>query len=91
MTSQRVASGSATDNYWCGTNVLAPLFGTDGGAAQGVVNRIGKMLTCPSNVRPKNPATGFSVDDPYNGNMGDDRAYPLEGIRNSERSVVREP
>jgi prepilin-type N-terminal cleavage/methylation domain-containing protein/prepilin-type processing-associated H-X9-DG protein len=75
----RVGSGAATDNYWCGANVLGPLFSANGATtSQGTVDHISKMLTCPSNSRDKSPGTGFNVDYSYNSNLGDDRAYPWD-------------
>jgi prepilin-type N-terminal cleavage/methylation domain-containing protein/prepilin-type processing-associated H-X9-DG protein len=74
----RVGSGSATEDYWCGVNVLGAMFSDNTGSSQQSLNTIAKFLTCPSNVRPKNPSSGFSVDYTYNSNLGDDRAYPWD-------------
>jgi prepilin-type N-terminal cleavage/methylation domain-containing protein len=55
----RVASGvGATTTYWCGAEVLGPLFNVKGATAQDVANRLAKMLDCPSNDRPKHPSAG---------------------------------
>jgi type II secretory pathway pseudopilin PulG len=80
MLPARIGSGSATDNYWCGSNLLADLFSIDG-TGQQAVNRVQKFLACPSNtgrIDSFDPASGlaFHVDYTYNSNMGDDRAYP---------------
>src|SRR5438874_3151754 len=82
MLPARVNSGvGAGVVYWCGTDTLAPLFGVhiqrdaSGKPDQDSINRIAKILTCPATDRPKNPASGLSVDYTYNSNMGDDRAY----------------
>jgi prepilin-type N-terminal cleavage/methylation domain-containing protein/prepilin-type processing-associated H-X9-DG protein len=74
----RTWSGSSSNNYWCGVNVLGPLFGIKQGSGnqQDALNRIAKMLDCPAVQRPKDPNSGFSVDYTYNSNLGDDRAYP---------------
>jgi prepilin-type N-terminal cleavage/methylation domain-containing protein/prepilin-type processing-associated H-X9-DG protein len=72
MMPSRVASGGATNSYWCGADVLGTLFGV----APGNVEQVQKFLICPSNARDKNPALSFHVDYTYNGNLGDDRAYP---------------
>jgi prepilin-type N-terminal cleavage/methylation domain-containing protein len=88
----RVASGvGATTTYWCGAEVLGPLFNVKGATAQDVANRLAKMLDCPSNDRPKHPSAGemiqtsFSVDYTYNTNLGDDRAYPWSPQYNPAR------
>ncbi len=72
----RTWSGSATNNFWCGINVLGPLFGVKQGAAgqQDAINRIARMLDCPTVDRQKDPGSGFSVDYTYNSNLGDDRS-----------------
>src|SRR4051812_8772596 len=67
MMPSRVASGSATNSYWCGTDVLGTLFGV----APGNVEQVQKFLICPSNTREKNPALTFHVDYTYNSNLGD--------------------
>jgi prepilin-type N-terminal cleavage/methylation domain-containing protein len=79
----RVASGvSTTATYWHGSEVLAPLFNVKGSDNQLIANRIGKMLDCGSNDRPKELTAGnivnnvkMSVDYTYNTSLGDDRAY----------------
>src|ERR1051325_7998668 len=72
----RITSGVGTAQvYWCGSDVLGPLFGLTRGTTQDIANRIAKMLDCPSNPRPKDPASGLSIDYTYNSNLGDDRAY----------------
>ncbi|CAN5576958.1 hypothetical protein BH09PLA1_BH09PLA1_31500 [soil metagenome] len=83
MMPARTWAGSSTQNYWCGVNVLAPLLGVKFNAfsasgQQDALDRISKLLDCPSNEKGKNrTATSvFSVDYSYNTNLGDDRAYP---------------
>jgi hypothetical protein len=82
MLPARIGNGSATDNYWCGNNLLGDLFGVDGSGKQGA-NSVQKFLTCPSNSSRQetyDPASGsLHVDYTYNSNMGDDRAYPWDG------------
>jgi prepilin-type N-terminal cleavage/methylation domain-containing protein/prepilin-type processing-associated H-X9-DG protein len=73
----RIWSGvGATTTYWCGKDVLAPLFGVQGANGQDAANKVAQMLDCPSNERPKDPASGFSIDYTYNTSLGDDRAHP---------------
>jgi prepilin-type N-terminal cleavage/methylation domain-containing protein/prepilin-type processing-associated H-X9-DG protein len=86
----RIWAGSSTNNFWCGVNVMGPLFGVKQGAAgqQDALNRIAKMLDCPANDRPKDPGTGFSVDYTYNSNLGDDRAYRDDGPNNDGSAYV---
>jgi prepilin-type N-terminal cleavage/methylation domain-containing protein len=88
----RVASGvGASTTYWCGKDVLGPLFGVKSNSGQNATDRIAKMLDCPANDRPKSPITSgstiFSVDYTYNTSLGDDRAYPWS----SGYSTSREP
>jgi prepilin-type N-terminal cleavage/methylation domain-containing protein len=76
----RVASGVGTTSvYWCGVDVLGPLFNIKSGGGIGTqtaANSIARVLTCPSSYRNKNVASGLCVDYTYNSNLGDDRAYP---------------
>ncbi|MBC8105381.1 MAG: type II secretion system protein [Anaerolineae bacterium] len=81
MLPARTWQGSATQNFWCGLNVLAPLIGvkvnsTNSGLQQDALNRVSKLLDCPSNEKGKDrtTATIFSVDYSYNSNLGDNRA-----------------
>ena len=79
----RTWRGSARENFWCGVNVMGPLYGvrlkSNASSAQvlAAVNRISKMLDCPSVDRPKSDSTSvldFTVDYTYNSNLGDDRS-----------------
>jgi prepilin-type processing-associated H-X9-DG protein len=84
----RVASGGATNFYWCGTDVLGPMFGGDGGgsssaAQQTALDRVQRFLICPSNNREKNPSLSLHVDYTYNSNLGDDRSYVWDSGYNS--------
>ena len=84
MLPARTYSGSSTQNYWCGVNVLAPLIGVKYTAhpapptAGGRSNRVAKLLDCPSNDKghDKTVASVFSVDYSYNTNLGHDRSIP---------------
>ena len=83
MLPARVYQGSATQNYWCGVNVLAPLLGvkysgSSSAQQQEALNRVAKLLDCPSNDKghDKTVASIFSVDYSYNTNLGDDRSLP---------------
>jgi prepilin-type N-terminal cleavage/methylation domain-containing protein/prepilin-type processing-associated H-X9-DG protein len=74
----KVSTGSDTRFYWCGIEVLGPLFGvkpgTSGAQQSAALNTIGRMLDCPAVDRPADISTGgsgnFSVDYCYNDNMG---------------------
>lgn len=79
----RTWSGSSSKRYWCGVEVMAPLFGlrvdsSSSASTQAALNRIAKMLDCPSTDRPADPASGFSVDYTYNTNLGDDRGVNVD-------------
>ena len=84
----KIATGSDTQNIWCGINVLGPLFGVksgDSGAQQRqALDRIGRMLNCPAVDRPFDvatllSATGFSVDYVYNENLGSTKGTYFPG------------
>jgi prepilin-type N-terminal cleavage/methylation domain-containing protein len=73
-------TGSAQSFNWWGIEVLGKTFGIrrvdNSGASQTeAVNRIAKMVKCPSNDRDKDPtgATVFNADYTYNSNLGDFR------------------
>ena len=71
-------SASSSDFNWYGTQVLGPLFGIKSGNQQAILDRIAKMVDCPSTSRTKdisyNPAAvKFTVDYTYNNNMGETR------------------
>ena len=81
----RTWRGSSRENFWCGVNVLGPVYGVKLGAGANsaqtlaALNRISKMLDCPAVDRPKSNnlvTTEFSVDYTYNSNLGDDRSIP---------------
>src|SRR4051812_32665948 len=81
----RAWSGTgSTTTYWCGTEILAPLFavkGTGPNATQLIADRVARMLDCPSNDRNKGATSGvaISVDYTYNTSLGDSRGtFPLE-------------
>jgi prepilin-type N-terminal cleavage/methylation domain-containing protein/prepilin-type processing-associated H-X9-DG protein len=80
------ATGSSASDYnWYGTQVLGPLFGIKSGTQQAILDRIAKMVDCPSNTRTKevsfSPGTvKFTVDYTYNNNMGETRGQdPNDG------------
>src|SRR5689334_1106978 len=73
----KVATGSDTQNMWCGINVLGPVYGVKSGSSGAqqlaALDRIAKMLNCPAVERPTDNAvaagtTAFSVDYVYNEN-----------------------
>src|SRR6185295_7348143 len=81
MLPARTWQGSATKNYWCGVEVLAPLLGvkyngSSSAQQQNALDRVAKLLDCPANEKAKNATsvTIFSVDYSYNTNLGDNRA-----------------
>ena len=72
-------TGSAQNFNWWGIQVLGAAlgverYGNSGADQQDAVDRIAKMVDCPSNPRDKDPAISFSCDYTYNGNLGDFRA-----------------
>jgi prepilin-type N-terminal cleavage/methylation domain-containing protein/prepilin-type processing-associated H-X9-DG protein len=72
--------GSASNYNWWGIYVLGTTFGVErhGDAAadqQAAVDRIARMIDCPSIERDKDPAISFGADYTYNGNLGDFRAH----------------
>jgi prepilin-type N-terminal cleavage/methylation domain-containing protein len=87
MMPAKIATGSDTQNMWCGINVLGPLFGIKPGGTSNTdqlraLDRIGKMLNCPAVDRPNDPAvllsgTAFSVDYTYNENLGSTKGTPF--------------
>jgi prepilin-type processing-associated H-X9-DG protein len=94
----RIWSGSAKDNYWCGINVLGPLMGVRriGTSAQSQIDtldRIQKILRCPSSNRGPDPSNIFAVDYTYNTNLGDDRSIRLlaDGTNNPSYSASYAP
>jgi prepilin-type N-terminal cleavage/methylation domain-containing protein/prepilin-type processing-associated H-X9-DG protein len=73
-------TGSARNFNWWGIEVLGQTFnvqrfGTSGTDQQAAVDRIAKMIDCPSNEREKDPNLSFWADYTYNGNLGDHRAH----------------
>jgi hypothetical protein len=94
----RVWSGSGQQNYWCGIYVLGPLMGVkradnSGQAQLDALDRIAKILDCPSVNRTKDPVSPFVVDYTYNTNLGDDRAiqYNGDGSPNSSYTAAMAP
>jgi prepilin-type processing-associated H-X9-DG protein len=78
-------TGSAQNFNWWGIEVLGASlgiqrYGNSGADQQETVDRIAKMVDCPSNIRDKDPSISFSCDYTYNGNLGDFRAEnPADG------------
>lgn len=82
MMPARIWANSATDNFWCGTNVLGQMFGVknlgnNGGSQQAAADRLNKILDCPS-VERMSATVGLTVDYTYNDNLGDDRSLPAD-------------
>jgi prepilin-type processing-associated H-X9-DG protein len=76
----KAGNGSARDWYWWGINTLGAAmgyqrYGNTGADQQDTVERIAKIIDCPSIDRNKdaNPTLSFSADYTYNGNLGDIR------------------
>src|SRR3954463_9729623 len=64
-------TGSAQNFNWWGIEVLGAAlgvnrFGTNGASQVDAVDRLAKMLDCPSVERDKDPAIAFSADYTYN-------------------------
>jgi len=78
----KVWSGDGTgakEMEWCGYGVLGPLMGakrigTSAQSQQDVIDRIAKILRCPSSDRLRDSGAVFNVDYTYNSNLGDDRS-----------------
>jgi prepilin-type N-terminal cleavage/methylation domain-containing protein/prepilin-type processing-associated H-X9-DG protein len=74
-------TGSAQNFNWWGIEVLGAAlgvnrFGTNGASQVDAVDRLAKILDCPSLEREKDPAIAqFSADYTYNSNLGDFRAH----------------
>ena len=72
-------TGSAQNFNWWGIQVLGAALGVErigntGADQVDAVDRIAKMVDCPSLQRDKNPTIAFSADYTYNANLGDFRA-----------------
>jgi len=72
-------TGSAQNFNWWGIEVLGAAlgvnrYGNNGASQTDAVDRLAKMLDCPSTDRDKDPTISFSADYTYNGNLGDFRA-----------------
>jgi prepilin-type N-terminal cleavage/methylation domain-containing protein/prepilin-type processing-associated H-X9-DG protein len=79
------ATGASSSDYnWYGTQVMGPLFGIKSGNQQSILDRIAKLVDCPSTDRKKEiswdpAAVKFTVDYTYNNNMGETRGQdPLD-------------
>ena len=73
-------TGSAQNFNWWGIEVLGAAlgvnrYGTNGASQVDAVDRLAKMIDCPSTDRDKDPAISFTADYTYNGNLGDFRAH----------------
>jgi prepilin-type processing-associated H-X9-DG protein len=98
----KVATGSDTQNMWCGINVLGPLYGVKSGSSGAdqlrALDRIGKMLNCPAVDRPTDVAallsgTQFSVDYVYNENLGSTKGtkFFVNGALQGDYSATYDP
>ncbi len=74
------AASNGVANWWGGAEILGRLYGLKPGSSptspdyQNVVDRLTRMLDCPSVDRPMNTAIiKFTTDYTYNGNLGDQR------------------
>src|SRR5439155_4890465 len=71
--------GGSSDYWWLGTETLGKALGVKG-TQQAILDRLAKMLDCPSVNREKIPGWNFSFDYTYNANQGDIRGEnPLDG------------
>jgi len=94
-------TGGDKEAMWCGINLLGPCFGINAWAGSGsstaqqaAVDRIGKMLHCPSVQRPTDlggSATAFSVSYVYNENLGSTKGQPVlvNGVINGDYSATK--
>jgi prepilin-type N-terminal cleavage/methylation domain-containing protein/prepilin-type processing-associated H-X9-DG protein len=83
--------GSARDWSWWGIKTLGAAlgyerYGTTGADQQDTVERIAKLIDCPSINRDKDPALNisFSADYTYNANLGDSRAEDTNPAKKSD-------
>ena len=76
--------GSSVERRWWGFGVLGPLIGvgrigTSGASQDEAVERVAKILDCPSNERinlfPGSTNLRHRTEYTYNSNLGDDRAH----------------
>jgi prepilin-type N-terminal cleavage/methylation domain-containing protein/prepilin-type processing-associated H-X9-DG protein len=86
----RIGAGSSVERFWWGYGVLGPLIGINriggSGADQDrAVERVAKILDCPSNERLNVFPVTFRhrTEYTYNSNLGDDRAHtdPSDSVR----------
>jgi prepilin-type N-terminal cleavage/methylation domain-containing protein/prepilin-type processing-associated H-X9-DG protein len=64
--------GSGSDDFWLGTNTLGRALAVKG-TQQNILDRLAKMLDCPSTIRDPVPGLKFTFDYTYNSNLGDVR------------------
>jgi prepilin-type N-terminal cleavage/methylation domain-containing protein len=70
--SNSALGGNSSDYWWLGTEMLGRALGVKG-TQQSILDRLAKMLDCPSTERDKIPGGKFSFDYTYNSNLGDIR------------------
>jgi len=66
-------SSTTTEYWWPGTQTLGRALGMKGNDQTALLDRIAKMLDCPSLNRTKIPGNAFTIDYTYNDNMGNIR------------------
>jgi prepilin-type N-terminal cleavage/methylation domain-containing protein len=59
--------------WWPGIETLGRAFNVKGTDRQAAVDRIAKLVDCPSTDRPRHSNADFTIDYSYNANMGDIR------------------
>jgi prepilin-type processing-associated H-X9-DG protein len=87
---------SGIESWWGGSEILGRLYGMkpNGTDNQSVVDRLARMLDCPSVDRPKD-ITGdmkFTTDYTYNANLGDQRgqsALKADGTANPDYDTYK--
>ena len=93
MIPSTAGTGSAQSFSWWGVDVLGTTFGikranNSGQALQDAVDRIAKIVHCPSAKRDTYIGTGtkpsFSADYTYNGNLGDFRGENMDRATNPQ-------
>jgi prepilin-type N-terminal cleavage/methylation domain-containing protein/prepilin-type processing-associated H-X9-DG protein len=79
--------GSSADDWWLGTNTLGRALAVKG-TQQNILDRLAKMLDCPSINREPVAGLKFTFDYTYNSNLGDVRGQiPWHGSYGSYKQA----
>jgi len=73
-------ANTTTQYWWCGTEMIGKALGvkrpvgsdaaSEAAYIRSAIERIAKLMNCPSNSREKNPSLNFFLDYTYNENLG---------------------